>query len=422
MKAMVMDDDARICRALSRAIIKSGFDAITLSDPTQFLDAIERERPELLFLDLNMPKVDGVQLLKSMPEDLPMQVYLMSGVDPSVIASTFKMAKGRGGAVKGTITKPLDWTKIVETLVAAKIELEGRALQELKEQATLDSSSPSRQEIPLSTIDIDQGIQKLQIRMHYQPKVELDSGNIVGVEALARWVHPTLGNIPPIVFIPFAEKSGQIKELTLHLFSYALADFKLLPSRFGEIKLSFNISACMLGDNALPDLLAGQLKNVGLAPEDVILEITETATSEDRYMAMEILSRFRLKGFGLSLDDYGTGYSSLVQLLDFPFSELKIDRSFISGLGTESDKESRIILESTLEMANKFGLTTVGEGIEDSETMKWLTMHGCQEGQGYYISKPQSIISLMSWYEEYKKSNQGGMEEKASTSEDAVTT
>ena len=399
VKAMVMDDDPRVCRALSRVITKSGFDAITLSDPQKFMATLAKEKPDLLFLDLNMPNVDGVKLLSDIPLDFPIAVHIISGVDPSVLASTYKMDRARNGLVKGVITKPFDWSKIIELLVSAKVELESAGF--LRNSALSPNAYP-KPAIPITEKDLDNAIKNLQIKMNYQPKIALDTGKIVGVEALARWIHPTFGNVPPMLFIPFAESSGQILELTKYLFNYAISDFSILKKRFGEdLKLAFNVSACILGESTLPDILEQCVEKHSLQAGSIILEVTETASSQDKVKTMEILSRFRIKGFELSMDDFGTGYSTLLQLLDYPFSELKIDRSFIIGLQDNKDSESRIIVESTLKLAEKFGLKTVAEGIEDSETLKWLATHGCREGQGYFISKPQSIINLLKWYDEY---------------------
>jgi len=403
MKVMIVDDNPGMCRAISRLVIKAGFEAITMSDSKDFIDVYTKHKPDLLFLDLNMPGDDGIRLLRKLQKsDLDGSVYLISGEDPSVVSSSFKLAKQCSINVVEILQKPLDWAHIMTILTTAKIRNEASKL-DINTIKNTDSDGQDFDRFSISVIDILEGMKQLQIRMNYQPKISLASGEVVGVEALARWIHPTMGIIPPMTFIQYAEKLGVIADLTFYLFAFALTDFNIIRKKLGNIHLSFNVSALMLEDEMLPDKLENHVQTYGLDTKNIILEITESAASTNKLDAMEIISRFRMKGFGVSLDDYGTGFSTLAQLLDFPFSEIKIDRSFVMALSNEGKNEAEIIVESTLDMASKFKMKTVAEGIESSEIMAWLKSHGCNEGQGYHICRPQSMLNLIKWFDDYSK-------------------
>lgn len=399
-RLLIVDDEEKLCRTIKRVADKSGIESRILDDLGSFTEVIREYEPTLIFLDLNMPKIDGIQLLLQLKNvsQVP-DIYLISGVDPSVIATASRIAKSHGFFIKGMFTKPLDWSKILDVFSKQQvIPIDNKSDAITHANTHVSSTNVSKDKlIPrISVFDLDYAIKNNQIYLEYQPKIALGSGKIVGVEALARWTHPKYGNISPMIFIPFAEKNNQIAKLTFFLISYAIADYRLLERKLGKIKLSLNISALLLNDIDLPDKLLAIFEKSSISTENIILEITETENSDENSSNMEVLSRLRIKGFTLSIDDYGTGYASLSKLLSYPFSELKIDRKFIKSL--HDDKDSKILVESTIEMANKFNLNTVAEGIEDSETLQWLIKKGCTEGQGYHLCSPKTAIGLIQWH------------------------
>ena len=399
-RLLIVDDEEKLCRTIKRVADKSGIESRILDDLGSFTEVISEYEPNLIFLDLNMPKIDGIQLLLQLKNvsQVP-DIYLISGVDPSVLATASRIAKSHGLSIKGMLTKPLDWSKILEIFSkepVSPIDNKSYANSHVN-SLNINTGISEDKVIPgISVFDLDYAIKNNQIYLEYQPKIALGSGKIVGVEALARWTHPKYGNIPPVVFIPFAEKNNQIAKLTFFLISYAIADYSLLERKLGKIKLSLNISALLLDDIELPEKLHAIFQKSSISTENIILEITETENTDENSSTMEVLSRLRIKGFTLSIDDYGTGYASLSKLLSYPFSELKIDRKFIMSL--LDDNDSKILVQSTIEMANRFNLKTVAEGIEDSETLQWLIQKGCTEGQGYHLCKPKTAIGLIQWH------------------------
>ena len=396
-KLLIVDDDARICKLIARTAVKSGVKVMSLTDPSAFHPTIDSFKPTIVFLDLNMPEIDGIQILMSLKEaKVTPQIYIMSGVDPAILASTYRLAVKNGVKISGLLTKPLDWLRI--TKILSSPDTPPHANTDVKSKAPVATVDSTLNEIKISKFDVSQGIHQSQFFMDYQPKIALDSGKVIGVEALARWVHPDMGNIPPTVFIPFAEENDLIWHLTYSLITYAIFDFRLLQKTLGDFKLAINISVKLLEDSQLPEKLTDLFETAGIPTKKVILEITETLDTDETILSMEILSRFRIKGFNLSIDDFGTGYASLSKLLTYPFTELKIDKQFTMGI--KNDKDSRIILESTIDMAKRFNLDIVAEGIEDSETLRWLIDKGCSEGQGYYLCPPMSPIKLIQWYQD----------------------
>jgi EAL domain-containing protein (putative c-di-GMP-specific phosphodiesterase class I) len=229
----------------------------------------------------------------------------------------------------------------------------------------------------------------------YQPKMDLKTGALAGVEALIRWSHPELGPIPPAEFIPRAEESKVIDELTVWVADRA---FRQVSQWIGEGfsgTLALNVSARNLKRVEFPDILADLCWRHSLSSEKVVVEITETA-SQQIVKLLDTLTRLRLKGFKLALDDFGIGFSSLSQLQQLPFSELKVDRTFVIKMVEAED--CRIISRAIINLAHDLGLRVVAEGVESAEALRMLVDFGCDAAQGYYISRPlppREILALL---------------------------
>jgi predicted signal transduction protein with EAL and GGDEF domain len=217
---------------------------------------------------------------------------------------------------------------------------------------------------------------------HYQPLVSLDSGQIVGFEALARWQSASMGRIAPDVFIPIAEEIGLMPVLSRQLLRRACLDAKAWPSTF---TLAFNVSPVQLRDPTIGLGILSILAETGLSPQRLEIEITESGLVENVVVARAVIDGLRAAGIRIALDDFGTGYSTLSQLLSFRLDKIKIDRSFVSRLNESND--GQVIVGAILGLAKGFGLTTTAEGIEDFEQLAYLKANGCTEGQGYLFSK-----------------------------------
>jgi diguanylate cyclase (GGDEF)-like protein len=232
-----------------------------------------------------------------------------------------------------------------------------------------------------------QAIERDELVLHYQPEVEPRSGEIIAVEALVRWRHPTRGLLFPDQFIPFAEQTGLIRPLTHHVLDTAVRQIRSWRSRSGRpIHVAVNLSARDFQDPELPDFVDRTLRRWEMPPEQLKLEITETVVMADAARSLETLSTLREMGVQLSIDDFGTGYSSLSYLKRLPVDEIKIDRSFVTDI--VADQGASAIVRATIDLAHSLDRTVVAEGAEDQATMSMLAVFGCDAVQGYYFAKP----------------------------------
>jgi EAL domain-containing protein (putative c-di-GMP-specific phosphodiesterase class I) len=239
------------------------------------------------------------------------------------------------------------------------------------------------------------GIARDEFEPYFQAKVELATGRVRGAESLARWHHPQQGIVLPVSFVRALEEASQIDALTMSLLAKAAAACKRWRAAGLDLSVSVNVSLVSLADTGLADRVLAVVSRHGVDPRHVTLEITETAAATHLGKVLENLSRLRMRGFGLSIDDYGTGYSSMQQLVRIPFTELKIDQSFVRN--APAQPSSRAMLEASLEMAGKLGIVAVAEGVESRSEMKLVTDLGCPLAQGYYIARPMASEDFLRW-------------------------
>ena len=280
---------------------------------------------------------------------------------------------------------------------AAKARTAGTLLYD----SSLDSSSA--QNLSLLT-DLRHALEHHELRLFLQPKIDVATGRVVAAEALVRWQHPERGLVPPMMFIPFAEQTGFVRQLTLWMFEEAARHWaswqpKPAPPDTGQsgqaaqsgqggqaVRVAINLSTRDLLDLEFPNRLAVLLERYSVPTSGFCLEITESAIMDDPLRAENTLNRLAAQGFKLSIDDFGTGYSSLAYLKRLPVNELKIDKSFVMGM--ESDESDAKIVRSTIDLAHNLGLTVVAEGVENAAILDQLRRLHCDEAQGYHISRP----------------------------------
>lgn len=256
----------------------------------------------------------------------------------------------------------------------------------------------------LTAADLERAIENGELCLLYQPKIELSGGRLCGVEALARWHHHEHGAIAPAAFVPRIERLGLIDRLTEWVLESALRQWTGWREAGLAIDVAVNISALSLERLDLPDVVSHLCATHGVPPERLIIELTEGST-QSAVRLLHNMSRFRLKGSKISLDDYGTGYSSLALLQQLPFNELKIDRCFVSAAVTSHD--SRAILRSTIDLAHELGMTATAEGVETDAACDLLVQLGCDQAQGYWIGRPLPGPDLSGWLEEWRRAAQG---------------
>ncbi len=341
--------------------------------------------PAVMLLDLEMPVMDGIEVLQQLAQ-LPHKpaVVLASSSDEVLISAVATMAEALGINLLGAFRKPVNAVELADALTSYNA-----AIYQLDQVHT-----------PVAT-DVEQlktALDRAKIQVYYQPKIDLESMKVAGVEALARWKNPQGDWIPPGVFIPLAEEHGLIGDLTLSVLDQVLQDMNGWWDQGQYIPVAINLSAKSLAEFNLANEIIQRVIRQGIPAHFITFEITESALVIDLPSALATISRLRLKGFGISIDDYGTGFSSMQQLSRFPFSELKIDRSFIQG--APARQYIRNILKSAVEMGQRLGITTVAEGVETEAELHLLKSLGCKQAQGFLLARPMPGRELMGWVEQ----------------------
>ncbi len=262
--------------------------------------------------------------------------------------------------------------------------------------------------------ELRDGIGRGELVLHYQPKCRARTGEVVGVEALVRWNHPRRGLLMPDEFVPIAENTGLITDLTLEVLDLALAQVRTWLVQGRTLAVAVNLSVRHLTDLTLPSAVAAALRRHEVPPVLLTLEVTEGSIMNDPSRAVTVLAMLRDLGVRIAVDDYGTGYSSLAYLKRLAIDELKIDKSFI--LGMRDDENDNVIVRSTIELGHNLGLQLVAEGVEDVETWQLLLPLGCDVLQGYYISRPIPARALETWLDTWE----GGLHKQRSSGPEAA--
>ncbi|PPU75267.1 EAL domain-containing protein [Xanthomonas sp. NCPPB 1638] len=393
---LVVDDSAvqrehamALCRQLGADVVDGA------ADGHAALDWLSRaSAPSLLLIDLEMPGMDGVQLLDALARgQYTVPVVVVSQRGGALIDAVMQLSRSAGVRVLAGIEKPLhlqDLATVLECEPASRTTAAG----------TLPSAaiSPLTPGGAAAASRLDRAMRRGEIRVAYQPKLDLKDGRLRGVEALARWRRPQGDMIGPDRFIPLAEREGLIHALTQQVIDKAIAQLVAWRGEGLHLSLALNLSPKLLGEPGFLEQLCAKLSDNGLSPADLVLELTESAIVEPA-TALSMLARLRLHGFGLSIDDYGTGFSSLQRLASIPFTELKLDRSFVQA--AHRSHSQRTVLESTLELAHRLELTAVAEGVETPDDWRLLRELGCDLAQGYLMGSPMPGPMLSDWWREH---------------------
>jgi EAL domain-containing protein (putative c-di-GMP-specific phosphodiesterase class I)/DNA-binding response OmpR family regulator len=384
VRVLVIDDDKYMRSVVGRLLNTLGVDDYCeAGDGVEGVRAIEdSERAyDLTILDIDMPNSDGMGFLRSMGErQYPNPIMILSGKPIDLLNSVQLMAQGYGLNILPVGQKPPSIAVLKEALAscrsAARVE---RAMR---------SSNYSKEEILA-------GLENREFEAFFQPKVEIPSRRLRGCEALARWRHLRDGVIGQGAFIPVLEAAKRMDDLTWIVLEQAASWCRRWHDAGLSFTVSVNLSVSSLSDGTIADRVYDIVSAAGVEPRSFVLEVTETVAMTDVLQCVESLCRLRLKGFGLSIDDFGTGFSSLQQLTRVPYTELKIDQVFVNGAATSPQR--RTVLESSIEIAKKLGLTAVAEGVETEEDWNLLHALGCQLAQGYFIAKPLSGEEFTIW-------------------------
>jgi len=382
----LIDDEVEMLEMLSDIIEMMGLIAQPYSRAGHFFEHVKKfEENAILVLDLNMPDMDGIEVIRrlsTMPA--PPALILVSGHDSGVLHAAEKLGRARNLEILDYIGKPIDLEKF---------------------KNLLSSTSSDKDTVPTRlSIDTEPSFEELQwaitheqLVLHYQPQINISTGNIIGVESLTRWQHPERGLIYPDRFIPLAEKTGLIGAITHWVIDHAVKQKQQWEGKGLDLLVSVNISAVDITSLTLPEHLAELLDSNQLDPTMLMLELTESALMGELVTSLDILTRLRLKGVGLSIDDFGTGYSSLSLLHRVPFTELKIDRSFVANMS--EDEEAKAIVKTCIILGHELNMQVVAEGVETPEQAEILKLLDCDIGQGYFYSKPVPADEILLKYQ-----------------------
>ena len=334
--------------------------------------AARAQPPDIVMVDLDMPGMDGIEFIGHVAQRrLARSVLVVSALDPALLNTVQTMTRAYGLHVLGSVEKPLTADKLAAALAGYDLLLHSE---------DVDDS------VDISATEIRTALGRGEIRPWFQPQVEFGNGKPVAVEALARWVRADGRVVRPQNFIGLLEREGLADPLTDLMLEQGCR-WKREWDRAGLcLNLSVNVSPTTLADPTAADRYQRIVKEQGVDPAEVVLELTESSVMADAARALGVLARLRLKGFGLSIDDFGTGYSSLAQLSQIPFTELKIDQGFV--VGAHSQPRKRAVVEASLDLARKLGLEVVAEGVASIEDWQMLAELGCGMAQGHLIAPP----------------------------------
>jgi len=361
-------------RAKSVHMASNGSEALSIL--YELSDAID-----LILCDLNMPEVDGFQFLRRISASgFAGSVAIISGEDASVLRLAESLADTHQLNLIGALSKPICYPELDEILTESR---------KLKRDVAADPKSN------ITEKQLRSALVRKHIVPYYQPKLDARTGKIVGVEVLARWHCPDLGLIGPDWFIPLAEQTGLIDPLTEHIINIAFDDAQAWQEAGISLPTAINLSVLNLNNLELPDEIAGKLSKRGLAHSNYTFEITESQLLSKIAEPMEVLARLRIMGFDLAVDDFGTGYSNLEIVREFPFSELKIDRSFVYN--AKHDDRARASLETCVDLGKKFNLRTVAEGVETMQDWNIVSALDVDHVQGFLIAEPMPAAKLNRW-------------------------
>jgi EAL domain-containing protein (putative c-di-GMP-specific phosphodiesterase class I)/CheY-like chemotaxis protein len=385
-RILIVDDDSFMLKLLARMLESLGFSEVIACDGGLIgLQQLATGAPavDVVFLDINMPGMDGIEFIRRLVEcRYSGSVVLVSGENSRILDSVEKLVQVHKLWLLGSLQKPVARGAVADLM------------KQLRPNAPAQGAA-SAEKCPYAVEQLRSAVANGELICHYQPKVSMKTGEVVGAESLVRWQPPQGALIFPQQFIPLAEEHGLMSRITHAVLRSAMKQAKLWRRRGRNLSIAVNVSMSDLAALDFPDTAAAMAHAIGIEPSAITFEVTESQVMKQLSTVLDVLSRLQLKRFKLSIDDFGTGHSSLAQLRDLPFDELKIDRGFVHG--ASSNSTVRAICSASLRMAQQLGLQVVAEGIEQAQDWVLLRDLGCDVGQGYLIARPMPVTDLDQW-------------------------
>jgi EAL domain-containing protein (putative c-di-GMP-specific phosphodiesterase class I) len=379
-KRLLVIDDDEIQRMHVRGLAQTvGYTV----DPAASIAEAQRQMAvctyDVMVVDLALDGEDGIEVLRAIKAaGQNPEIVVISGSEDRIRDAVVGYGRAMGLSMLGELRKPMQPTQFKTYLSNAS----QRAVRKAERAAAPEILRP----------ELMRAISDGAIYASYQPQIDLASGLMVGAEALARWQSPIHGSVPPDIFVAAAERHGLERQLTDLILNQALQAAKPWVARCPNFRVAVNVPATVFSKIEFADSVFAMLSRVGLPPANLTLELTESAAHGDIAASIDVMCRLRIGGVHLSLDDYGTGFSSLARLRASPVGELKIDRSFVTNMDT--DNYSNIIVQATIAMAKKIGMRIVAEGIETKAVADMLAREGADIGQGYLYARPMVAAEI----------------------------
>jgi EAL domain-containing protein (putative c-di-GMP-specific phosphodiesterase class I) len=392
LRAVVIDADVDECEhtlALCRriGIIVNGW-ADSAAAGLELIESLPAP-PDLAIIDLYLPDMDGADLILTLSMlERDVSIAICSRACARLQDAALSLAATLGLPTLTAMPKPLQ-PQALQAAAEACIPAAARAHLSARPAPAAPGAAPPDGERLLAAL------KSRQFELHYQPKIALRNGTLQGAEALVRWRHPLYGLLMPNAFLPHTEAAGLIDVLTMEVVNLALADWRGWNAMGLTLPLAINLSPLSLSDPHLAGQLIAATAAAGVPSRHITFEITEQAEIADLATALRVLIKLRLHGFGLSLDDYGAGHASMLQLSRFPFDELKLDRRLVHRAAERP--HMRPLLRNTIAAAREMKVLTVAEGIETEQDRRLMLELGCDLAQGYLVARPMPAIALQSW-------------------------
>jgi EAL domain-containing protein (putative c-di-GMP-specific phosphodiesterase class I)/ActR/RegA family two-component response regulator len=387
-RVLVIDDERDVGKLISFAAQTMGLHCDSTTDVTAFLKELTPDT-SLIFLDLMMPQTDGIEVLRLLSQqECKVPIVLMSGVGNRILETAERLAQTLGLSIIGHMNKPFRLKELQDML--------GKNAAPKASFAAIQTAQNG-----IEDAELRDAVERDEFVLHYQPQIEIATRNVIGVEALVRWMHPTRGLIFPDNFIGRVEGLGLIDQLGWIVYDRGMREVGQFADHHGTVPmLSLNVSLHSLKDLNFPDRFVSLIEQNGMSPGNVTIEITESGLMEELSKTLDVLTRLRIRQVSLSIDDFGTGYAMMQQLQNVPATELKIDKSFVQNL--HCNDRDRVIAQKTIEIGHELGMKVVGEGVETQEQMDFLRANHCDALQGYLFSRPLPAKDLLNWLGHYR--------------------
>jgi EAL domain-containing protein (putative c-di-GMP-specific phosphodiesterase class I)/serine/threonine protein kinase len=384
LNVLVVDDERHALTMTCRVVESLGVGGVSVAcDGEEALEFIEHSpsAAQVLVCDLDMPRMDGLELMRHLGSlDRPPSVILLGSGDERLLAAAQSLALSHDLSLLGSASKPVRPEFLLQMF--SKFDSDKTA-------------QPERHAATLSVEELNDGLANDALNVVYQPKVSVVDRKVVGVEALARWNHPSRGLLGPNTFIPVALEAGRMDVVTDQVFRAAMAQAGTWGALGYDLGVAVNFAVDDLRRLDLPEYIVACANDEGVDPGKVTLEVTESRVMTDFRVPLEILARLRLRRVGLSIDDFGKAYSSVERIRHIPFTEMKVDREFVYG--ASADLAARTILESSIALGRSLGLALVAEGVETNEDWDLVQRLGCDFVQGYFVARPMTGDEIPDW-------------------------